>query len=606
MVHPVVASVVGQVTDDRWGQVLQTPHAYGVVEVSTVGGMARQRGVAVLTELTNAFDTPPVSLSALTSIADAVMSEDIVSLILLVPVGTTLYMVSRGPGRVYLKRDTKLALLLDASQSLSGDVRLGDVVIATTTGFVQTLSSEEIIGVFDHLPPIEVAEKLTMLLHKKEGGEGGAALIFQVGELVEQPESETTVMKEVLTQPPPVGRTIFFHRAKAIGRRVTTQRQRMFLRKVSTFVYRTPALSPKRLVTYAVITLFVISVVLGIRHQQSTVKTSALTETLTQAQHSFDEGMALLDLNPVKGRERLSQARDLLAPIVSRKLRSEDGQKAGRLYAEAVDNLTRSMHITHVTPEIFFDVSLLKKGAAATDMSLFEDTIGVLDANGKTVFSVGASTKNGTIVGGGDAFSGARHVAIYGDKMYVWVPGGIHMIRLSDQKTIPNTIPPSTEWGTISDMVAFGGNVYLLDTVKSRIWKYVATEKEFSDIFEYLNPDTLPDLSRATNMSIDGSVWLGSTTGDIARFTSGKENTYVPQGADTPLGKNLSVYTGDNTKMVYVLDRDKHRVVVFDKDGLYMSQYVWDNKLSVTEIVASESLNMLILLANGKLYAVKL
>ena len=614
IVHPIVASVVGQVTDTRWGQVLQTPHAYGVVEMYTPNGYARERGIAVLTELTNAFASPPVSLGGLTEIADRVMRDDIVSLVLLVPVGSTLYMVSRGNGKVYLKRGEQLAILLTQSQSLSGDARVGDVLIVATAGFVQTLSSDEIISVFDHLTPSEVAEKLTMRLHEKEGGEGGAALIFQVGEVAPDEElEEEKKLDEVMVRPSPTAPPMLLHRAKAVGRRVTTLKQRILLRKIAAMIRKHPAFSVQRVVTIIVVSLFLLSVVLGIRHQQLAGTRSALTETLTEAQHAFDEGMALLDLNPVKGRDRLNQAKDLLAPVVSKKLQSADGQKANKLYAEVVDNLTRSMHITKVTPSVFYDVSLLKQGAAATELSLFEDTMGVLDMNGKTVFAVGASSKSGSVVGGGDTLTKVSHIAVYGDKVYVWTPNGISMIRLSDQKTVPNVIPASSEWGTISQMVAFGGNLYLLDTQKSRIWKYVATDKGlpagrqgFSELFEYLNPDTLPDLSKTTNMAIDGSVWLGTTTGTIMRFTSGKENPYVMQGADTPLGANLEVSTDDSTKMVYVLDADHHRVVVFDKDGLYMSQYVWENTLRVTEIAASESLHTLFLLADGKLYSVTL
>jgi hypothetical protein len=414
------------------------------------------------------------------------------------------------------------------------------------------------------------------------------------------------VAEEILAHAAPVAQPIALRRAKEIGRRVTSVRQRMAIRKVSAIMRSNPALSVNRLVIYAVILLFVTSVILGIHHQETTITHTALTETLSEAQHDFDEGMALLDLNPVKGRERLSQARGLLAPVVSRKLRSADGQQASRLYGEVVDNLIRSMHISKASPELFYDVSLLKKGAVATDMSLFEDTIGIWDASSKTVFAVGASSKSGSIIGGGTAFANASHVTVYGDKVYAWTPTGILMIRLADQKTVPSVIPASAQWGTISDMVAFGGNVYLLDTQKSRVWKYVATDKGFSDIFEYLNPDTLPDLSKTTNMAIDGSVWLGTTTGTILRFTSGKENPYVPQGADKPLGTSLEVYTSDSTTMVYILDSDNHRVVVFDKDGLYMAQYVWENTFRVTEVAASESLHTLFLLADGKLYTVKL
>lgn len=611
--RPTVASVVGIPTDTQWGQVLQTPHAYGVVEIYSPDGIARTRGIQLLTKLTRIFDITPVSLSALTDIAETTVNEDVVSLILLVPVGATLYVVSRGSGCVYLKRNSKLAKLIDGAGSLSGDIRPGDTIIAATGTFANALSQEEIIGAFDHLKPHEVAEKLTMRLHEREGGEGGASLIFESGAPKTDMSPMETANPVTITASPRSGRTIFIKHAKAFGRRVTTVNTRTRLRKLVYTLQTQQKFSVRHVVTYAVIGLFLVSVVLGIRRQYTVKVQSLVTETVASAQHAFDEGMALLELNPVKGRERLTLARDTLAPIVAKKSRTSEGRAAQALYDEVIKNLTRAMHSIDVTPELYFDMGLLKRDAKATDMSLFEDTIGVMDAIGKTVYTLGVTNRNGNIVGGGNGFDGMVHVATYGDKVYVWTPNGIHQIRLSDQKTVPTIIPKSPEWGTITDMAAFGGNLYLLDTQKSRVWKYVATEngqpggrQGFSELFEYLNPDTLPDLSHATNLAIDGSVWLGTTNGIVMRFTQGKENSYSPQGMEMPLGKRLSVYTNDELKMVYVLDHDYQRVVVFDKDGLYMAQYVWKAGFQPTSLAVSESSRKLFLLAEGKIYSTDL
>jgi len=605
-IRPVTASVVALATETKWGQVLQTPHAYGVVEVYVPDGIARVRGVQLLTKLTHAFDTAPVSLSALVSIADEVMSEDVVSLVLLVPVGSTIYLVSRGRGCVYLKRENKLAKLLENTDSLSGTVRPEDTIIAATNGFTQALTHEEIIGVFDHLTPSEVAEKLTIRLHERNTDEGGAAaLIFQATEeVVADPQNED--IREAIARTPKISRTILLTHAKAFGRRFMTVNQRVRIRKVVSDMRARNMLSRRHLLVYTIIALFIVSVILGVRKQMLSNTKTAVSEILVEAQHSFDEGMALLELNPVKGRERLTAAPDLWEPVIVRKLRTEEGKKAKELYDEVASNLIRAMRVTEVTPELYFDMSLLKSGAKATDMSLFDEVIGVLDAPGKTAFTLGAASKKSDIVGGGENFAGSTQIAAYGDKLYVWTPQGIHQIRLSDQKTSASIVPASPEWGSIADMAAFGGNLYLLDTGKSRIWKYVATEQGFSTLFEYLNPDTLPDLSRATNMSIDGSVWLGTATGNILRFTAGKENSYTPQGSDTALGTLLMVHTSDEEKLVYVLDSEHHRVVVFDKDGLYISQYVWGASFSPTKIVASESTKKLFLLAEGKIYSIPL
>lgn len=606
-IRPIVASVVGRATDTKWGQVLHTPHGYGAVEIHSADSIARTKGIQLLTKLTRIFDTPPISLAALIDIADTLMHEDVASLVLLVPVGLTLYLVSRGGGRVYLRRNSKLAKLLEGNGALSGSVQPGDTVIAATEGFTSSLGDKEIISAFDHLSPQEVAEKCTMKLHEHERGMGGAALIFEVrSEDMPVTASADASLKDVIDRTPKSSKTIFIAGAKSFGRKVTTPQVRVRIRHAVHRLRVNPLFSSKHLIMYVVFSLFVVSVALGIRRQYTSRAQGAMSDAIVQAQHSFDEGMALLDLNPVKGRERLTLARDMLSPIVSKKSRSMEAKQAKDLYAEVVRNLTRAMHITNVTPELYFDMGLIKKDAKATDISVFEHTIGILDAYGKTVYSLGTETKNGAIVGGGAQFDGLVHIAAYGDKLYVWTPKGINQIRLSDQKTVPNVIPASLEWGTITDMAVFGGNIYLLDTQKSRIWKYLVTDKGFSEMFEYLNPDTLPDLSMATNMAIDGSVWLGSTNGMIVRFTSGKEDDYHPQGVDVPLGKRLTVFTHDETKMVYVLDHDYTRIVVFDKDGLYMAQYVWEEGFYPTSFVVSESSSKLFLLAEGKIYSVDL
>jgi hypothetical protein len=58
--------------------------------------------------------------------------------------------------------------------------------------------------------------------------------------------------------------------------------------------------------------------------------------------------------------------------------------------------------------------------------------------------------------------------------------------------------------------------------------------------------------------------------------------------------------------MVYILDNEHKRVVVYDKDGLYISQYIWDKTFVVTGLVVSESLGKLLLLADGKIYSIDL
>ncbi len=314
-----------------------------------------------------------------------------------------------------------------------------------------------------------------------------------------------------------------------------------------------------------------------------------------------------MELNLVKSRERLVAAKQLVEQAKSSvSAKTKEGRALAELEKKIADALPKATKEFDVTPELFFDVSLLKSGSLISAFGLYEDTMAFLDTNSKTVFTLQLSTKNGQVVGGGSSFDGLGTVAIHGDRVYVFTKDGIHAITLSDKSVKPLVIKKAADWISIKSMVSFGGNVYLLDTGKGRIWKYVATASAFSDMREYLNPDFFPDLSKATTMAIDGSVWLGATNGSVQRFTQGKDDVFVPKGVDPVFGNNTLVYTDDNCANVYVLDLDNKRVVVLEKDGMYLSQYKYPASFAPVGIAASEKLKNIFLFSGGKLYTITL
>lgn len=614
-IQPTLGSVVGQTTPTHWGQVLMSPHAYGVVEIEDAEGIARQQGVSILTKLSQRLSHEVVSLGDVQEVAHSIVQEGVVTCILLVPVGAVVYIVLEGEGKVFLKRKDQLACLVDRDGAISGEVQEADTLLLVSRSLTRSLTDEQLGSVFDHLAPTDVAEKLTLLLHAGADGEGSAGLIFQVKGLTpveredfssgEESESAQTVMAQPATVQQ---KRVLFGHAASVVRRMTSGRRLALLVLVKTWFQSVVSRSNGKLavITGICVILFISSVILGIRKQGSLRRNQIVSQSLVDAQHSFDEGIALLDLNPVKGRERLMQAQTLLEPIVATvSAKTKEGRQLAALLKQVRENLTQAMQIVRSEPQLFYDVSLLKKGARVQSMALTDDLLGMVDGIGKTVYALTISSKGAKVVGGGDAFAGGALVAAHGEKLHVLTSTAIHEVRTSDTKTTQSVVQKNPEWGKISALVSFGGNLYLLDTQKSRIWKYVAASSGFSEMREYLNPDTLPDLSRATGMAIDGSVWMGTTDGKILRFTQGKDNTFISQGVTPAFGSNLYVYTSDAVKHVYVLDGQQKRVVVLDKDGVYLSQYVWDGPFNPSSFVVTEALKKILLLIDGKIYSVE-
>jgi len=610
-IRGVASSVVGKTDENHWGQVLLAPTAYGIIEIEDADGIARQRGVQVLTKLTRQVNRDIVSMADVREAAESVWEESAKTVILLVPVGSVVYLVLKGVGSVFLKRGESLSHLMGEEGAISGEVQPGDVFLLASAGFTAAMTSEELSQVFDNLSPQEVSEKLTVLLHGKENGRGGAALIFSVAELVSQDIASGE------EEEPPQARAPFIEtlkRTHGFFRKMNVRRIVARARRISvkTLFHRMLLVRERRprlamVVALVFLLFFGVSVFLGIRRQTMSKRNVAAESTMSDAQHLLEEGQALMDLNAVKGRERLHEAKDLLEPLLATlPERSEEGKAVRELSKQIEDNLTQALRIVRFEPQLFFDVSLIKKDARVSAFSVAGDTMGIIDGNGETVYRLMLPTKNGQVMAGGEPFAQAISVAATVEDIYVLTGDGIETIRTEDKKVLPAAIRRDSAWGNVQAVAAYGGNLYVLDTGKSRIWKYVGTDTGFSSLREYLNPDTLLDLSRATGMVIDGSVWAATADGRVLRFTQGKEQSYDPQGVEPVLGSNLSVYTSDAEEFVYVSDPQNTRVVVLDKDGMYISQYAWEGSFSPTGIAASESLKKLFFVADGKIYATDL
>jgi len=192
---------------------------------------------------------------------------------------------------------------------------------------------------------------------------------------------------------------------------------------------------------------------------------------------------------------------------------------------------------------------------------------------------------------------------------------------LSDRGVIEINVPIKSSkvavkrddnWGEVvamSEFGAFRGNIYILDKKNLRILKYTSIENDFLPTKDYLATDVKPNLSDGISMVIDGSVWVLSTDGKISRFTSGKLDFFSIIGLDRLFSLPTVLYTDEDSKNLYVLDRGNKRIVVFDKDkkpGEYVSQYVWDGFGDAADFVVDEENKKIFILSGSRIFTINL
>lgn len=135
------------------------------------------------------------------------------------------------------------------------------------------------------------------------------------------------------------------------------------------------------------------------------------------------------------------------------------------------------------------------------------------------------------------------------------------------------------------DAVAYGGNLYILDSEGDNIWKYGKTAEGYGGEASWLRENQ--ELQSVSSFAIDGSMYLLEAAGIIRKFYRGREQEFhtdaiVPAlggGSKTASTENMPVRKGkirtaSGSDYLYVLDPAGKRVIVWKKDGRLAAQYI--------------------------------
>lgn len=140
------------------------------------------------------------------------------------------------------------------------------------------------------------------------------------------------------------------------------------------------------------------------------------------------------------------------------------------------------------------------------------------------------------------------------------------------------------EESEIKDMIAFNNNLYLLDTKENRIFKC----PDLSNCQSWLNEKR--NLSDATSLSIDGTIYVLSQNGNITKYFGGLEKK-LWQTKIRPLSNNFTkIQTDFDFQNIYLLDSQNQRIVVLNKEGDLIKQYKFNllNEIKSFYISADE------------------
>ena len=326
------------------------------------------------------------------------------------------------------------------------------------------------------------------------------------------------------------------------------------------------------------------------------------TKVLQEAKDDFNGAKGLVSLNPLEAKNKLDSAKDKLTKAL--KLKPNDGE-AQDLQKQLEQESSSILQASSVSDfPVFLDLDLVKKNFRANRISLSTGKLLLLDPAVKTLVVVDLTKKSNQILAGSEQLKDAALVSLNGGLAFIYSKDkGVLKIDTTNSK-LSTVAKTDDDWGEVTDIYGFAGNIYLLDP--GQIWKYLPTAGGYSDKRAYLNKETKADFKGALRMQIESSIYVLKSSGEIVRFTRGDKDNFSYAGLDKGVKDPKSFFVSSDTDNLYLLDSGNSRLLTLTKTGSYKGQMSGDKFAAATDLVVDEAGKKVYLLEGSKIYSVDL
>lgn len=154
----------------------------------------------------------------------------------------------------------------------------------------------------------------------------------------------------------------------------------------------------------------------------------------------------------------------------------------------------------------------------------------------------------------------------------------------------------------IKGLESFSSNFYILDAGQGNIIRYALDQKE--NIIKGNNwlSEPVDELKEAISMATDGSIYVLKTEGLIIKYFRGEKVETIKPLLETPLAGDNKIFTGNDFKNLYISDPKNKRLIVLNKKGEVINQYINDEFANLIDFLVTEDEKEVYLLCGKKVF----
>ncbi len=166
-----------------------------------------------------------------------------------------------------------------------------------------------------------------------------------------------------------------------------------------------------------------------------------------------------------------------------------------------------------------------------------------------------------------------------------------------ENKPISLVLRGVDELRSVTAIATYLGNLYLLDSEAGEVWRYFPVGVGSGYDSERAGLLGGIEFSDATALVVDGDIYVQDSS-NLRRFHQGIEQPSLMLGIDEPPIMAVAVVEDTINDLIFVADRGKGRVVVSDRDGLFVRQYRHDGLADLRGIALSKDVETLFILTS--------
>ncbi len=514
--------------------------------------------------------------------------------------GKVLYLIGEGNVKVILKRLDKSSIILDQANGrlVSGFLQESDRIFFATNNLVNLLSHNssnhldlpltqwedeaKTLVSGDNMSPEDINEPLAtagavvdiapdeeMIIPRANDSEKAALTPYQPA----KPQELSTPLKDTVSE--------------------------MILTLINKFSLDGRF---KLVLAAAIIVVILVGGGLKFKSVKDAQNKQQFNQYMQAASDDFNAAQNLKTLNPVDAETKLKEAKDNIGKALKIDSKNQQALDLQKQINGSSNEVAQSAEANFIQ---YLSLDLIKKGFSAQKMSLSGNNLMLLGFD-NTLVTVDLKKKSNQTLADKSKL-GQANLASIGDTAVVVYSGDKGVLKVDlGNKSVQLISKPDPKWKEIDDLAFFSGNVYLLDAKANQIWKYLPTSNGYSDPRNYFSDKTTPNLSGALKMQIESSVYVLKSSGEILRFTKGESDSFSYSGLDKNVKNPKSLFTSSDTDNLYLLDSGNSRLLVLNKGGAYISQYIGDKFAAASDIVVSEEDKKVYLLDNNTIYTIEL